>query len=158
MAEGDVEAPKLISYSIEDGDYTAGDSVPVEMVVEDDTITGVYVDVYMRKPISGGLQWIRMWALEGGVYRGELLIKEGMESGRYEFDYVYLADTWNNSRVVRGTDIELNGFNVNGTEADTVAPKLISYSIEDGDYTAGDSVPVEMVVEDDTITGVYVDV
>ncbi|WP_207391706.1 Ig-like domain-containing protein [Exiguobacterium sp. IPBC4] len=147
----DVVAPKLVSYTIKDGDYTVGDNVPVEMVIEDETLESMTANLYVMTPVTGKSRYVRLTSNGDGHYTGAFPIEEGSEPGRYKLDYIYMSDRWSNYTIVSRDAEDAQGFDVHGTMPDVVAPKLVSYTIKDGDYTVGDSVPVEMVIEDETL-------
>ncbi|TCI66783.1 hypothetical protein EVJ19_14200, partial [Exiguobacterium sp. IPCI3] len=150
-AEYDITPPKLISYSIKDGDYTVGDNVPIEMVIEDETLESMTANLYVMTPVTGKSRYVRLTSNGDGHYTGAFPIEEGSEPGRYKLDYIYMSDRWSNYTIVSRDAMDAQGFDVHGTMPDVVAPKLVSYTIKDGDYTVGDNVPVEMVIEDETL-------
>ncbi|WP_214874825.1 Ig-like domain-containing protein [Exiguobacterium sp. CH10] len=149
FAMEDTEAPELISYTIDSGEYTVGDTVNVEVVAKDDLSELSYVFLYLKKPITGDAEYVSMSHQGGGVYRGTFIIEEGMESGHYVMHRIYLKDSRGNDRSIYRDAEDAQGFEVYGTTSDTTAPELVSYTIEPGEFTVGDTVNVEVVAKDD---------
>ncbi|MDE0564230.1 Ig-like domain-containing protein [Exiguobacterium sp. B2(2022)] len=150
LAVEDTEAPELISYTIESGEYTVGDEVSVRVEARDDSPQIPYVSFFLKKPITGAWQYVSMDHQGDGVYEGTLLIEDGMESGRYVMGFVNLVDAQSNSRTVYREKDDVQGFEVYGTNSDTTAPELISYTIESGEFTVGDEVSVRVEARDDS--------
>ncbi len=147
FAVEDMEPPELVSYTIESGEYTVGDTVNVEVITKDQSPLS-YVFLRLKKPITGGSQTVFFNHVGDGVYRGTFTIEEGMESGHYVMNSVYLEDVRGNDRTIYRDAEDTQGFNVYGTTVDMTAPELVSYTIESGEFTVGDKVNVEVVTKD----------
>jgi hypothetical protein len=109
------------------------------MVAKDDLSGIKSVYFYLKKPITGGSQHVRLYHQGDGVYRGTFTIEEGMESGRYVMKWITLEDNRSNSRTIYGSLNDLQGFTLRYPSSDTVKPtfeKIDSATLEldEGDF------------------------
>ncbi|WP_161568826.1 Ig-like domain-containing protein [Exiguobacterium sp. SH5S13] len=143
----DVSPPEILSYTIAPGEYTIGDTVPVEVVVKDNVTEQNRVYLYLKKPKSGNSLNVWLTYVGDGRYQGELTIAEGMEAGVYHLNYISAIDDQGNAHTLWGDD-KGQSITMFDTNEDTSPPEILSYTIAPGEYTVGDAVPVEVVVKD----------
>ncbi|WP_160151231.1 Ig-like domain-containing protein [Exiguobacterium aurantiacum] len=146
-AEEDVIPPEILSYTIAPGEYTVGDTVPVEVVVKDNVTEQNRVYLYLKKPKSGNSLNVWLTYVGDGRYQGELMITEGMEAGVYHLHYISAIDDQGNAYTLWGDD-KGQSITTFDTNEDVSPPEILSYTIAPGEYTVGDTVPVEVVVKD----------
>ncbi len=146
-AEEDVIPPEILSYTIASGEYTVGDTVPVEVVVKDNVTEQNRVYLYLKKPKSGNSLNVWLTYVGDGRYQGELMITEGMEAGVYHLHYISAIDDQGNAYTLWGDD-KGQSITMFDTNEDVSPPEILSYTIAPGEYTVGDTVPVEVVVKD----------
>ncbi|MEJ6529556.1 hypothetical protein, partial [Exiguobacterium sp. USCH10] len=156
FAMEDTEAPELVNYTLDSGEFTIGDNVHLTLEAKDNSGLPPYVYVYLKKPITGHMHNVPVYHRGDGIYEGAFTIEEGMESGRYVLEYVYLVDARSNDRSVYRDESDVQGFNVYGTNSDTTAPELIDYKLDSGEFTIGDNVHITLEARDNSGLPPYV--
>ena len=116
--------------------------------------------IYLYKPITKNEVTIWLKETEEGIYKGTFEVNDQTESGVWQVDYLTYTDgntdymylynsityTGTMYDVIDFTDLE---FEVTGTNADTIPPTLVDYSIDNNYVSAGDKVKISVTIEED---------
>lgn len=142
----DVDAPKLKAINIVAEEYTIGDVVEIEVLVEEENPSNRQY-IYFKRPLTNDDYQVPLDYRGEGRYSGKITVTDRLQSGKYEVSTVQLFDTEQNDYYYRGT-YEGASFTITGTNPDIDAPKLKAINIDEGEYTIGDVVKIEVFVEE----------
>lgn len=145
------------SMSVDRKSVTNGETVTITLRMNEG-YTAKWI--YLYKPITKNEVTIWLKETEEGIYKGTFEVNDQTESGVWQVDYLTYTDgntdymylynsityTGTMYDVIDFTDLE---FEVTGTNADTIPPTLVDYSIDNNYVSAGDKVKISVTIEED---------
>ena len=145
------------SMSVDRKSVTNGETVTITLCMNEG-YTAKWI--YLYKPITKNEVTVWLNESEEGVYTGTFEVNDQTESGIWQVDYLTYTDgntdymylynsityTGTMYDVIDFTDLE---FEVTGTNADTIPPTLVDYSIDNNYVSAGDKVKISVTIEED---------
>ncbi|WP_214825801.1 Ig-like domain-containing protein [Exiguobacterium algae] len=145
----DVEAPKLLSYSLENKKYTIDDIINVTARVEDNVTAKPRVWMTLINPVTGAKINHEMDAQGDGVYNKMIPVKDGIATGRFVLLEVCTKDDQSNFACHKPEEGDDQWIEIQYPETDTIAPVFDHIPTQTIELYEGDVKPFQIVATDD---------